>query len=97
MTRFAEVKARNLEKLEMYVPVVARVHGGTHPEFHEVRKVFDVLREKMQAAGTAKPDLTDEFAQLRQITGNYQVPGDVCETYEAVYTLLQELDEAYSA
>lgn len=97
MTKFNEVKLKNLEKLEMYVPVVARVHGGTHPEFHEVRKVFDALNEKIQAAGTEKPELETEFAKLRQITDNYKVPSDVCETYEAVYNMLEELDQAFDA
>lgn len=97
MTKFNEVNLKNLEKLEMYVPVVARVHGGTHPEFHEVRKVFDALNEKIQAAGTEKPELETEFAKLRQITDNYKVPSDVCETYEAVYNMLEELDQAFDA
>lgn len=97
MTKFNEVKLKNLERLEMYVPVVARVHGGTHPEFHEVRKVFDALNEKIQAAGTEKPELETEFAKLRQITDNYKVPSDVCETYEAVYNMLEELDQAFDA
>ena len=37
MTRFNQVIARNLEKLEQFVPIVARVHGGTHSEFHDTQ------------------------------------------------------------
>ncbi|HAF59558.1 MAG TPA: iron-sulfur cluster repair di-iron protein, ric, partial [Clostridiales bacterium UBA9856] len=33
---FNEVKARHFKTLEQYVPIVARVHGDKHPEFHEV-------------------------------------------------------------
>ena len=38
--------------------------------------------------------MDNEFKQLREITDNYTVPSDVCETYEAVYNMLSELDEA---
>jgi regulator of cell morphogenesis and NO signaling len=95
MKRFNEVKARSLQRLEQFVPIVARVHGGSHPEFHEVHRVFAALNEKIKAAGTAQPDLDEEFAELRRITQNYTVPDDVCETYEAVYKMLAELDQSY--
>lgn len=97
MTTFNAAKERNLGKLRQYVPVVARVHGGSHPEFHEVKRVFDQLQAKINAAGTEKPELDHEFQELRQITESYTVPGDVCESYEAVYQMLSELDEAYQA
>ncbi|HHX23579.1 MAG TPA: hypothetical protein GX723_06170 [Thermoanaerobacterales bacterium] len=48
MTRFNQVIARNLEKLEQFVPIVARVHGGTHPEFHDVHKFFNKINEKIE-------------------------------------------------
>ncbi|HBG02458.1 MAG TPA: iron-sulfur cluster repair di-iron protein, ric [Firmicutes bacterium] len=97
MTIFDAVKTRNLERLSQYVPIVARVHGGSHPEFHNVKSVFEQLRTKIQAAGSDKPQLDSEFQELRQITDNYTVPGDVCESYEAVYNMLSELDNAYQA
>ena len=43
MKRFSEVVDQNLGRLEQYVPVVAKVHGGTHPEFHDVKKLFDKI------------------------------------------------------
>ena len=95
MTTFNRVKEENMKKLEIYVPVVARVHGGSHPEFHSVRKIFDEINEKIMKTGPEKPKLDNEFKQLREITDNYTVPSDVCETYEAVYNMLSELDEAY--
>lgn len=93
---FSEVWSVNLKKLELYVPVVARVHGGHHPEFHEVRRVYDEISVKIKEAGTGTPELSDEFAKLRELTDNYTVPGDVCESYEAVFNMLEELDKAYS-
>lgn len=94
---FNEVKGNHLPLLEQYVPVVARVHGGSHPEFHDVHKAYDSLVEKVNQAGSAKPAADEDFSQLREITSNYTVPSDVCETYEAVYNMLSDLDKAYSA
>jgi iron-sulfur cluster repair protein YtfE (RIC family) len=57
MTRqtFQEAKQKNMKTLEQYVPIVARVHGGHHPEFHEVRKLFDAINRKSKEAGSEKP------------------------------------------
>ena len=86
----------NLKTLEQYVPIVDRVHGGTHPVFHEVRSLFEAINSKIKGAGSRTPELTEEFAKLREITGNYTIPEDVCEAYEAVYRMLGELDKAYN-
>ncbi|NLO10043.1 MAG: iron-sulfur cluster repair di-iron protein, ric [Clostridiales bacterium] len=95
MTTFNKVNERNLKTLEQYVPIVDRVHGPNHPEFHDVRKVFEEINLKVKKAGADKPELDNEFKQLREITDNYSVPGDVCESYEAVYNMLSEIDKAY--
>lgn len=92
MNKFNEVLTNNKEKLAMYVPVVARVHGPTHPEFYEVQKEYDVIVTKLNA----NEDLNEQFANLRSITHNYRIPEDTCETYEAVYMMLGELDSAYT-
>lgn len=95
MAKFNELKERYFDKLVQYVPIVAGVHGGHHPEFHEVHGLFKRIHEKVSETGSSKPDLKDEFLKLRTITDNYKIPGDVCETYEAVYKMLEELDKAY--
>ncbi|HOS68453.1 MAG TPA: iron-sulfur cluster repair di-iron protein, ric [Bacillota bacterium] len=96
-TAFDEIRKNSFPRLEQYVPVVARVHGGNHPEFHEVRRLFDEIIKKTKKAAPEKPELSEEFAKLREITNNYTVPGDVCESYEAVYNMLAEADKAYQA
>lgn len=95
MNIFNEALEQNLGRLEQYVPVVARVHGGSHPEFHDVKRIFDEVSVKVKKAGSEKPNLDNEFKELREITDNYTVPGDVCESYEAVYNMLEEVDKAY--
>ncbi|MCE5236379.1 MAG: iron-sulfur cluster repair di-iron protein, ric [Clostridiaceae bacterium] len=94
---FNEVKAEHFKTLKQYVPIVARVHGKNHPEFHEVHSLFDAINKKVKESGAEVPELNEEFAKLRKITNNYTIPGDVCESYEAVYKMLSELDKAYQA
>ena len=97
MAIFYETVKKLIPTLKKFVPIVARVHGKHHPEFHDVRKVLDTINEKVKEAGTERPELSEEFNKLREITDNYTVPGDVCESYEAVYKMLSELDESYQA
>lgn len=92
---FDQAKDRHLKTLQQYVPVVARVHGGNHPEFHDIRAVFDVIVEKIEQSETDNVQLDQEFSKLREISHDYLVPEDVCESYEAVYRMLEEIDEAY--
>lgn len=94
-SNFISVVEELMPTLEQYVPVVDRVHGAHHPEFHQVRTVFDGILAKTKTSKT--PDLNEEFVQLRAITNNYVIPDDVCESYEAVYDMLKVLDEAYFA
>ncbi len=95
MKEFKDAIERNFKKLELYVPVVERVHGENHPEFYGVRKLYDEIVEKIKDLGIDKPELDREFKDLKEITNNYRVPGDVCESYQAVYNMLEELDKAY--
>ena len=94
---FKDVWKENRKNLTLYVPVVARVHGEHHPEFHKVKEQFDTMVDKIKDAGRKTPQLDEEFANMRKITNNYEVPGDVCESYEAVYVMLQQLDRVYHA
>lgn len=93
--RFNDAAAKHLKTLGQYVPIVDKVHGKSHPEFHDVHAAFNALAEKISKAGFETPDLNEEFAKLREITNSYTVPDDVCESYEAVYNMLCELDQAY--
>ena len=97
LTDFNEVYRKLQKTLKQYVPVVDRVHGAAHPEFHDVRALFEAILEKTTTAGSDELNLNDEFAQLRQTTNNYTVPNDVCESYEAVYSMLAEIEESYNA
>lgn len=94
---FKEATKKYLPILDQYIPLVARVHGGSHPEFHDINKLYDLIRMKSKESGPEIADLKEEFTKLREISNNYTTPGDVCESYEAVYQMLAVLDEKYHA
>lgn len=94
---FNKIWEKYFKTLGQYVPIVTRVHGKSHPEFHDVNKVFEVLVKKVKQLGSEVPQLNEEFIKLREITKDYTIPDDVCESYEAVYNMLAELDKAYYA
>ncbi len=96
-TKFQQLVKELFPVLVQYVPVVDRVHGEHHPEFHEVRRLFFEVYDKTAASDSATLDLHDEFDRLQKVTQNYAVPDDVCETYEAVYDMLKKLNAAYKA
>lgn len=97
MKKFQQIKEKNIKTLEQYVPVVERVHGEKHPEFYEVRKLFDQINEKIKDSDLETLELEDEFKELKKVTNDYTVPSDTCESYEAVYNMLSELDKAYNS
>ncbi len=84
-------KEEILQQLQLYVPIVARVHGPSHPEFYDVQNEFIEMTKKLEQQPDG--DLDIHFNKLREVTDNYTVPSDVCESYEAVYHMLQQLDE----
>jgi len=83
-------------KLEKYVPIVARVHGSSHPEFYEVQKLYNIINRRIKEVGIENAELNEEFYKLRELTNNYKVPDDVCESYESVYKMIAKIDEGYN-
>lgn len=93
--QFNNLVKNYFEKLALYTSAITRAHGESHAEAFEVRELFETISEKVKGAGETKPDLHAEFSQLRNVTDNYTIPNDVCETYAGTYELLSELDKAY--
>lgn len=96
-TNFLEVIKTDFPLLETYTPILARVHGAGHPELAEVRDLFAEMNKKVAQDRGDKVDLTAEFNKLREITSNYEVPSDGCETYTATYEMLAKADQAFHA
>ena len=85
---------KELETLDLYSNAITKVHGDSHPEAFEVREQFEKIQEKIKA-DKDNLKLDEEFEALRKITSNYEVPNDVCETYEATYRMLEQADKEY--
>ena len=93
--RFEEVKTKNIPILESICTHSSKSYsGGSVPSF-SVLLLFDTMSKKIEGTDSQLPELKEEFEKLREITNNYTVPTDVCESYEAVYNMLAELDKAY--
>lgn len=85
---------KELETLDLYSNAITKVHGASHPEAFEVREQFEKIQEKIKA-DKDNLKLDEEFEALRKITSNYEIPNDVCETYEATYRMLEQADKEY--
>ncbi|MFA5693012.1 MAG: iron-sulfur cluster repair di-iron protein, ric [Acholeplasmataceae bacterium] len=93
MKKYIEENQEILKQLDLFVPIVNKVHGKNHPEFNEVKNNYDVINNKLN---TNNFNLENEFTNLRKITSNYKIPNDVCESYEAVYLMLEKLDGSFN-
>lgn len=94
---FNELVENNFSTLDLYTTAITRAHGKHHPEAFEVRELFETMNKKVKEAGSGKPNLAEEFTKLRNITDNYTIPENVCETFAGVYNMLSEADQAYHA
>lgn len=83
----------NSEKLDLYTKAISKVHGDSHPEVHEVKALYETMKEKVSNGES----VDSEFESLRNVTSNYALPSDACETYQATYEMLKEADGIYSA
>ncbi|MDZ7836329.1 MAG: iron-sulfur cluster repair di-iron protein, ric [Alkalibacterium sp.] len=97
MTEFKTVVNDYFPKLELYTLPLTRAHGKKHPEVLAVHELFQTIQKKVKASDSDRPELDNDFRKLREVTDHYALPSDACETYEAVYRMLSEADEAYSA
>lgn len=72
-----------------FAPLIERVHGEHHPELTRVRELTEQVQQAPSASRVAAL-----FDELRAVTGNYAVPGDGCEAFEATYRALEHADAA---
>jgi iron-sulfur cluster repair protein YtfE (RIC family) len=81
---------KNKEVLDLYSHAITKAHGDNHPEVFEVRAIYLKIQEK-----AGEENLDSEFKHLREITDDYKIPNDVCQTFEKTYCLLEEADTIY--
>ena len=86
-----EYLTENQEKLDLYTTAITRAHGKNHPETFDVRDLYTELEPAI--LNEDSETVTTIFGKLREVTSNYEIPNDVCETFEATYKLLGEMDQ----
>lgn len=82
------------DELNLYTNAITKAHGAHHPEVFDVRKLFQEIQEKAQKK---QWNFVPEFTKLRQVTHSYQVPDDVCQTFEKTYHMLADFDQIVMA
>ncbi|NLJ91242.1 MAG: hypothetical protein GX323_10140 [Clostridiales bacterium] len=95
---FRKANQANLMKINLLLPKLVKEYGDSHPEILEVKKVFEGMKKKTMAAMIGRkgnPELSQEFASLRQLTTNYTVPKGVNDNFEALYKAFEEADRVY--
>lgn len=93
MKDFNTLKEDYFKTLDFYIPVVERVHGPHHAEIYDVAKIYEAMKDHLEQNQSLKGD----FEKLRELTDNYRVSEDVCESYEAIYQILSKLDRTYTS
>lgn len=83
----------NAKKMELYTKAITKVHGKSHPEVFEVRELYQDIMEGVNGDSVDEARVNDGFAKLVQVTDNYTVPSDGCETFAAVYENLNEANQ----
>ena len=81
-----------IKSLNQYFPIVSRVHGSHHPEIVTVKDLYYHFIKQEQPTSL---DVSTFFNQVRDTTNNYQVFDDVCESYQAIYRMLKQLEQEY--
>ncbi len=61
-------------------------HAPFKPPFETVNNPIRMMEQEHQLVG-------DEFADIRNLSNNYQPPADACATYRVLFSNLKEFDE----
>ncbi|NLJ72154.1 MAG: iron-sulfur cluster repair di-iron protein, ric [Syntrophomonadaceae bacterium] len=92
---FAELVKEEFPIIGQYTPVLVRVHGEAHPELASVLEVFKKINKAANEKNLDELELRANFQKLREITQDYSLPSDACETYIETYNMLARADKTY--
>ncbi len=88
MEKYQIFLIEKLEQLDKFTRAIAKVHGGNHPELHEVREVFLQMKEAIDKNPTV--DVRAYLEKIDRLSSHYKLPSDACQTYAATYAWLEE-------
>ena len=89
MSKQINLGVRKINTINKLLPIIKKVHADTHPELAEVLRLYlEMMQEEKplaekQALATQLQDMTQEFA----------IPEDACETFEKTYLLLGDITD----
>lgn len=73
-------------------PIIENLHGADHPELTRVRELTQEI------AGADDTDqLATLFAELRTVTGGYEVPDGACHAFTMTYQALAAAEAAHAS
>ena len=90
MTTYKEFLLENEEKLDMCTKAISKVDSRLHPEVHAVRAFYEELLGAVKNDDEASA-LTPTFDRLVEVTSDFEIPSDTCETFTGAY---QDLEAA---
>lgn len=73
------------EETIQYPAIKKYLKSNAEADLKEAVKIIDELEEEHTGAGNI-------LKELRKVTNDYEIPDDVCETFEATYAKLQEME-----
>ncbi|EST89882.1 hypothetical protein T233_00988 [Vagococcus lutrae LBD1] len=88
-----EYMNKHKKDLDLFTSALTKAHVDNHPEVKSVREVYVCIQDKID---NEIENLDREFEKLDRITKNYEIPNDVCGTYEKTYNLLKEASNLYN-
>ncbi len=92
---FYELLKKEFNTLELFLPIVTRVHAADHPEFADISERFNRIAEKSKECSKEELNITDELAVIEGLTNNFSIPVGACEAYTNVYKALAQINQAY--
>lgn len=73
------------EETIQYPAIRKYLNSNDKADLEKAIKIIDNLKDEHTAAG-------DILKQLREVTNDYAIPDDVCETFVLTYQKLQEME-----
>lgn len=73
------------EETIQYPAIKKYLESNAEADLKEAVKIIDELEEEHTGAGNI-------LKELRKVTNDYEIPADVCGTFEATYAKLQEME-----
>jgi regulator of cell morphogenesis and NO signaling len=93
---FYQLLEKDFKTLEVFLPIVTKVHAKEHPEFAVISQEFNKILDKSRQFEKSDLDITEELAVIDGLTKGYSLPAGACEAFTAVYKALAKINQVYT-